>query len=156
MHGLEIERKFRVHTEKLPPLDGGAKITQVYVFISQDKELRVRLQKDRYELALKIHMDAMSREEFQYEIPQADAERLMQHAEPGHPIEKIRYKIIDNDMTWEVDWFLGQNEGLVLAEVELENPNQPFVKPAWLGVEVTEDLRYYNQKLYQNPFKSWA
>ena len=88
------------------------------------------------------------------EISVEDAEQLLQLCEPGS-IDKTRYLVPAGKHTYEVDVFYGENEGLVMAEIELSDENEPFDKPDWLGEEVTGDVRYYNSQLMKNPFKTW-
>ena len=96
----------------------------------------------------------MSRYEFEQAIPMEDAEQLLKLCEPGI-IDKVRHLARIGNHTWEIDVFHGENEGLVLAEIELASEEEPFVKPAWLGEEVTGDRRYYNSQLTKNPYRNW-
>ena len=120
--------------------------------------VRVRVKGKKGYITIKGEADAsgVSRFEWEKEIPLEEAEALLKLAEPGI-IDKTRYLIKNTDgrHTWEVDVFHGENEGLVMAEVELSDENDPFDKPEWLGKEVTGDKRYYNSYLSKNPYKTW-
>ncbi len=96
-----------------------------------------------------------SRAEYEYEIPILEAHELLDHLCQRPLIEKIRHRITQGAVTWEIDEFLGENAGLVVAEVELADADQKFEKPAWLGQEVTDDLRYFNSSLVTHPFTQW-
>jgi adenylate cyclase len=107
-------------------------------------------------LNIKTATTAISRSEFEYEIPVADAEALLADSCAGHPIEKTRYEIEYSGLTWEVDEFHGANIGLVVAEVELESESQPVTLPPWVGREVSGDPRYLNTNLSQRPYSTWS
>ena len=92
--------------------------------------------------------------EFEYHIPRGDAEQLLKFCE-GCIIQKIRYTVLHEGLTWEIDEFLGDNKGLIVAEIELDSEDQVFEKPSWLGQEVTADSRYANSNLALNPFNKW-
>ena len=144
--GVEIERKFRVRAGWRP--DGaGEEIAQGYLSSVPERTVRVRLRGGRGYLTVKGKnggADAARRAEFEYEIPAADARALLALAEPG-VIEKERFLVPAADgHTWEVDIFHGENEGLVVAEIELGAEDEPFARPDWLADEVTGDARYYN------------
>ena len=151
---IEIERKFLLKNN-LPELRNGRKITQAYIFMYDDKELRVRITENKCTLSIKISMGGISRGEFEYEIPIEDGRRLIELGSSNSPIQKIRYIVPFENMNWEIDIFEGDNESLMIAEIELDHPFQHFVKPAWVGNEVTEDRRYYNACIYNNPYKNW-
>ena len=106
-------------------------------------------------LSIKVDMNSIVREEFEYVIPIKDGQRLINIASSNPPIEKNRYFVIYDQMKWEIDIFERDNEGLILAEIELESPDQPFLKPSWVGKEVTQDKKYYNSNIYLNPYKNW-
>jgi adenylate cyclase len=105
-------------------------------------------------LTLKSARDGIRRSEFEYPIPKQDADQLLQLAQ-GAIIEKTRHELPAGDLVWEIDVFKGQNDGLVLAEIELDHSEQGFARPSWLGEEVTRDLRYYNSRLSKRPFQRW-
>ena len=116
--------------------------------------MRVRLAGQHAFLTIKGVSVGPSRAEFEYEIPVADAELLLTLSD-GPTIEKTRHVIELDDATWEVDEFLGENSGLVVAEVELQSEGQIFARPEWLGEEVTHDPRYFNSSLATHPFGRW-
>ncbi len=152
---VEIERKYLVIHDKLPPLHNGELIFQSYVPTSNNSTVRVRLCGANAFLTLKGPTHGISRAEFEYPIPAADAhEMLTRLCAPG-AIEKTRYKILFDGMMWEVDVFAGVNNGLVLAEIELESETQSFQIPDWIGAEVSADLRYSNQALMKTPWTTW-
>jgi CYTH domain-containing protein len=155
--GVEIERKFRVRAGWRP--DGaGEEIAQGYLSSVPERTVRVRLRGGRGYLTVKGKnggADAARRAEFEYEIPAADARALLALAEPG-VIEKERCLVPAVDgHTWEVDIFHGENEGLVVAEIELGAEDEPFARPDWLADEVTGDARYYNSSLARTPYRLW-
>lgn len=151
--GMEIERKFLVigtDWQSYPP--------QLYRqgYLNRDKErtVRVRIAGDIGFLTIKGLTRGASRPEFEYTIPIADAEQMIQLCEPPL-IEKNRRVVPFAGMDWEVDEFLGENQGLVVAEIELESVNQVFERPPWIGDEVTTDDKYFNSNLAQHPYRSW-
>jgi CYTH domain-containing protein len=148
----EIERKFLVQGDEWRR-HNGVRITQGYLARERERSVRVRLAGDRATLTIKAGAGTLKRSEFEYPIPTADAIELL--ALCTHTIEKTR-RVIDVDGTrWEVDEFAGDNEGLVIAEVELESEDQIFNKPSWIGREVTDDTRYLNAELAAHPFRAW-
>ncbi len=151
----ETERKFLVKTElmKLPSLQQGIPILQGYLHSQEDRSIRVRLAGQKAFLTIKGKSSGLSRPEFEYEIPVSDAREMMQLC--SGKVEKTRYKIPMEGFCWEVDVFAGMNEGLVLAEIELESEDQVFPRPEWLGEEVSFDSRYQNACLAKNPFTLW-
>lgn len=155
--GVEIERKFRVWAGWRPD-SAGEEIAQGYLSSVPERTVRVRLRGGRGYLTVKGKnggADAARRAEFEYEIPAADARALLALAEPG-VIEKERCLVPAADgHTWEVDVFHGENEGLVVAEIELGAEDEPFARPDWLADEVTGDARYYNSSLARTPYRLW-
>ena len=152
--GLEIERKFLV-TDAWRPEGTGIRVRQGYIANGETLLVRVRRQDERAFLTLKGRTTGVSRAEYEYPIPAEDAEELLSLAE-APPIEKTRYRIPFGAHVWEVDVFSGENEGLVLAEIELKREDEPFERPPWLGAEVSGDPRYYNSNLALRPFRSWT
>ena len=154
---LEIERKFLVKNNNFK----NEKHTKVYIkqgFLNSDKErvVRVRLKNDQGYLTIKgkSNTSGTTRFEWEKEIPQKEAQDLFELCEKGI-IEKYRYLITIGNHTFEVDEFLDDNEGLLVAEVELSSESEHFEKPEWLGKEVTGDIKYYNSNLSKLPFKDW-
>lgn len=151
--GTEIERKFLVSGVAWRQ-GAGVRFSQGYLNRDKERTVRVRLAGEKAFLTIKGVSVGASRAEFEYEIPVADAEQLLRLSD-GPVIEKIRRVIQLEDATWEVDEFLGENAGLVVAEIELQSEDQWFAKPAWLGEEVTHDTRYFNSSLATHPFNRW-
>ena len=149
----EIERKFLLKKNYWPK-KSVMKYRQGYLNSAKERTVRVRTVRDKGYLTIKGISVGASRLEFEYEIPLQDAEILLDLCEKPL-IEKNRYKVVEGGFTWEIDEFFGENQGLVIAEVELEHEDQEFAKPDWIGEEVTEDPRYYNANLIKNPYKNW-
>jgi adenylate cyclase len=116
--------------------------------------VRIRIADSRAYLTIKGPNRGASRSEYEYEIPPHDAEELMALCE-GAPLEKNRYTVRHAGDTWQIDEFCGANAGLVVAEIELENEEQAFQRPAWVSTEVTHDPRYYNSSLIAAPYANW-
>ena len=157
MDGLEIERKFLVKGDDYKrQAYSKSRIRQGYICSGHGRTVRVRLRDDRGYLTIKgpSNENGISRYEFEKEITFAEAVQLMRLCEPGQ-IDKTRYLVKSGSHTFEVDEFYGDNEGLVMAEVELQSEDEPFEKPDFIGQEVTGDRRYYNAHLVKNPFKTW-
>ena len=149
----EIERKFLVQA-RWKPQDEGIKIAQGYLSTVPERTVRVRIKGDKGYLTIKGKNQGISRAEFEYEIPIGDAEDLLKLAE--QPIlSKTRYLEQHGNRLWEIDVFAGENQGLVVAEVELPDEQAEFSRPDWLGQEVSGDVRYYNANLIKKPFSLW-
>ncbi len=149
----EIERKFLVKGDEWRSLGVAEIYRQGYIANSNGRTVRVRVVGDQGYLTIKGLTVGMGRSEFEYKIPVEDAQELLETLCDRPFIEKTRYKINIGDLTWEVDEFWGENQGLILAEVELETEDQSIDIPHWIGEEVTSDPRYYNVNLVKNPFK---
>ena len=153
--GKEIERKFLAKNANWKTVPGTL-FRQGYLSTEPSRTVRVRIEGNRAVITIKGLTEGVTRLEFEYEIPTADAEELL-NSLCEHPlIEKHRYKLKHDGLTWEVDEFHGSNEGLVIVEVELESEDQSFDRPEWLGKEVSDDPRYYNASLVKNPFSNWS
>ena len=151
----EIERKFLVTGTEWRKPESGSEFSQGYLSTAKERTVRVRVIGDHGYLAVKgITVDA-TRTEFEYEIPAPDARRMLADLCEQPIIEKIRYLIDWEGLTWEVDEFLGVNAGLVVAEVELESIDQAVELPPWIGEEVTDDPRYFNSNLIAKPYSTW-
>ena len=154
---IEIERKFLVSSDAFKN-DALRKnhIAQGYLNSAPDRTVRVRIKGDTGYLTIKgkSNETGLSRFEWEKEIPLADAKALLLLCEKGI-IEKNRYEVPVGKHLFEVDEFFGENEGLLLAEVELQSESEFFEKPDWLGDEVTQDQRYYNSYISNHPFTSW-
>jgi len=150
---IEIERKFLVAGEgwrQAAPL----RICQGYLNRDADRTVRVRIAGERAYLTIKGRTKTIARPEFEYEIPVVDAEQLLELCE--RPIlEKHRHVLVHAGSRWEVDEFHGDNEGLIVAEIELEREDQTFERPSWLHTEVTHDPRYFNSNLSARPYRTW-
>lgn len=158
MSGMEIERKFMVRGNSYRQLACASdRIKQGYICSGHGRTVRVRLRGGRGYLTIKgPSLDGgLSRYEFEKEITPDEAEQLFRLCEPGI-IDKTRFLVKSGQHTFEVDEFYGENEGLVMAEVELSAPDEPYEKPAFIGKEVTGDRRFYNSHLRVNPFSAWG
>lgn len=153
--GIEIERKFLINLDKWFPPENGLLYRQGYLNTINGNTVRVRVVGTQGYLTLKGKTKGKMRSEFEYLIPLEDAEEMLNTLCDRPLIEKIRYKIPIGELIWEIDEFLGDNQGLILAEVELQEENQEISLPDWIAEEVTHDLRYYNSNLGKNPFSRW-
>ena len=151
----EIERKFLVHRQLLPELVNGCELKQAYLCNQPDKTVRVRISHQSAWLTIKGATCGISRTEFEYPIPVCDAHQLIDELCNGRCIEKTRYRIEYAGHCWELDIFAGRNQGLIVAEIELDHEQQAFAKPDWLSTEVSTQARYYNAKLLDTPYKDW-
>ncbi len=154
--GKEIERKFLVRDDSWRPGAGGTLYRQGYLSTSMKRVVRVRIFDKSGFLTVKGVTRGICRAEYEYEIPFKDACEMLDHLCRRPLIEKNRYRIEYGGLTWEVDEFLGENAGLVLAEVELALEDQEINLPPWIGKEVSEDPRYFNANLVENPYRRWA
>jgi CYTH domain-containing protein len=150
---IEIERKFLVVNDTWRSALA-TYFSQGYLNRDKTRTVRIRVAGDVGFLTVKGKSEGASRAEFEYEIPLVDAKQLLTLCD-GPLIEKYRRKISYQGLVWEVDEFLGDNLGLVVAEVELESEDQEFSKPDWVGEEVTQDARYYNSNLSVAPYNTW-
>jgi CYTH domain-containing protein len=157
MNNTEIERKFLVCGDFKSQAASSSRIRQAYINQAGGRTVRVRIRDEKAYLTIKgPSLDGgLSRFEWEIEIPVADAEQLLE-LRVSAVIDKRRYLVPFEGHTFEVDEFYGDNEGLVMAEVELSEPDEAFARPSWLGREVTGDPRYYNSHLSRHPFKEWA
>lgn len=152
----EIERKFlllndnwrgNVHDKK--------KIRQGYLANTEHGSVRIRVADSEASLNIKSMTIGVTRTEYEYPIPVKDAEELLKNLCIGPLVVKTRYYLELGKHLWEIDVFEGENSGLVVAEIELTHPREEFLRPEWLGEEVTEDERYYNFALVNHPYKDW-
>ena len=152
----EIERKFLVSGEFKSQAFNQSRISQGYISSVRGRTVRVRIRDDKGYLTIKgaSNVSGTSRYEWEKEIPLSEAEELMKLCEPG-VIDKTRYLVRSGDHIFEVDEFYGENEGLIVAEVELASEDESFIKPDFIGLEVTGDIRYYNSQLMKKPYKTW-
>lgn len=154
---VEIERKFllkddswRIHA------DTGIQYIQGYLVGSEHASVRVRIEGKRAFLNVKSATIDITRQEFEYAIPLDEAEEMLDTLCEKPLISKTRYHLNNDNHTWEIDVFQGDNQGLIVAEIELKDKDESFLKPRWLGEEVSADKRYYNVCLVKHPFKDWS
>lgn len=152
--GIEIERKFLFDPQKVPPLGEPKLIRQGYI-PAEGATVRVRIMNAKAFLTLKGKAKKLVRSEFEYEIPLSDAEAILQELCAKPLIEKKRYTLEYEGHRWELDVFEGDNEGLYLAEIELQSADERFAMPPWVLKEVSHDKRYYNANLRVLPFKAF-
>ena len=152
----EIERKFLVTGDFSRQVTSAQRIVQGYICSQPGRTVRVRIRGEEGFLTIKGASDekGLSRYEFEQKIPLADAEELLKLCEPG-AIDKMRNLVPAGKHTREIDVFQGENEGLILAEIELASEDEPFERPDWIGQEVSGDRRYYNSMLTKHPYKQW-
>ena len=153
--GKEIERKFLLKDDSWKSLVQGTRYRQGYLSSTKERVVRVRTIDDKGYLTIKGITSGATRTEYEYEIPLSDSEAMLDELCEKPLIEKKRYKIDHEGVTWEVDEFFGENQGLIVAEVELESEDQEFEKPEWIREEVTGDPKYFNSNLAINPHIKW-
>lgn len=154
--GREIERKFLVNPVLWEaPAGEGLTIRQGYLAVTEKSAVRARVMGEQGYLNIKRATLAISRDEYEYVIPAPDAHEILDRLCLGYLIEKTRYLVPYQGHTWEVDVFHGVNEGLVVAEIELEDPKDEFAAPPWVSDEVSHDPRYLNSSLSELPYTRW-
>jgi CYTH domain-containing protein len=153
--GTEIERKFLLANDDWRGLGEGKPYCQGYICSGGQGTVRIRTIGDNGFLTIKGPTRGLVRAEYEYPIPVADAREMLANLCRGPLVEKIRYTIDFAGFIWEIDEFKKENDGLVIAEIELEQPQQQFVMPPWVGTEVSNDPRYRNSSLVINPYNSW-
>jgi len=151
----EIERKFLVTSSEYRDLAEPIVFRQGYISRVPGKIVRVRMAGEQGFITIKGISSGYERDEFEYEIPTSDAAQILEKFCEKPLIEKTRRTITHDSKIWIVDEFEGENEGLVVAEIELKSTDETFEKPDWLGCEVTSNPRYYNSHLVVNPYKDW-
>ena len=155
--GVEIERKFLVTDAAWrQSCSGGVLIRQGYLALGPPTAVRVRIAGERATLNVKTATMDIARDEFEYDIPLSDADAMLDALHARHIIEKTRYRVPHDELTWEVDEFHGENKGLTIAEIELDRVDQAFSAPEWVGDEVSHDPRYLNTHLSRHPYIQWA
>ena len=153
---LEIERKFLLKNQQWRDVAGvGCLIRQGYLSDQPERTVRVRVSGDQAWLTIKGKTQGIERLEMEYDIPVSEAMQLLDQLCLKPLIEKYRYRIAQADLIWEIDEFLGENAGLLVAELELKSADQQFDRPDWLGTEVSHEPRYFNSALIRQPFLSW-
>jgi CYTH domain-containing protein len=151
---VEIERKFLVRDDSWNDGTPGVRIAQGYLSLDPGRSVRVRLAGENAWLTVKGRSEGLARAEFEYPIPVDDARALLEICLPS-VIDKTRHRVGFGGHLWEIDVFHGANEGLVMAEVELDDTSVPPALPPWAGEEVSDDFRYYNTSLASRPFGLW-
>ena len=153
--GVEIERKFLLKNEDWrSEVRSKTTIKQGYLNSEKERTVRIRVRNDKGYLTVKGENKNATRQEFEYEIPVEDAESMLLLCQKPI-IEKIRSLITVEGKTWEIDDFGGENQGLILAEIELEYEDEQFIIPSWIGEEVTDDPRYFNSSLITHPYSKF-
>jgi len=153
--GIEIERKFLIDTDMLPPLHNGYTIKQGYIKTVDHTTVRVHIRNEEAFLTIKGKSVGASRLEFEYPIPLQDADNMLDNLCQTSVIDKTRYLVEHEGHVWEVDVFEGSNKGLIVAEVELDSEDEVFSLPSWVTQEVTDDIRYFNSNLVENSYSQW-
>ncbi len=153
---LEVEHKFLLANDTWrDEIKHSVHYKQGYLSSSPLSSVRVRISDSHAWLNIKSATIGSYRQEFEYEIPLTDANAILDELCHKPLVEKMRHFVYRDQHVWEIDEFMGDNAGLIVAEIELSQIGESFEKPAWLGQEVTDDLRYYNNNLTKNPFKDW-
>jgi adenylate cyclase len=153
---VEIERKFRVSGDAWRAQARSRRLLrQGYLANTARASVRVRLDDDEGWLSVKSMRGGMTRDEYEVEIARTDAQEMLERLCEGFAIEKWRHLVDYAGHTWEVDEFLAENAGLIIAELELPAEDTPFERPPWLGAEITDEERFYNVRLSQKPFRHW-
>ena len=153
--GKEIERKYLVNLDAWKAQDHGIHFKQGYLNAQKERVVRVRIEGNRAKLTIKGVTTGVTRSEFEYDIPVDDAAILLDNLCEQPLIDKHRHKEVHGGKTWEIDVFHGLNQGLVVAEIELNSEDEKFEMPNWAIREVSSDPRYYNSNLLKNPFSTW-
>ena len=152
----EIERKFLVISDSWRGQVQGQAYCQGYIATARPgHSVRIRIAGDRGYLTIKGPSTGLSRAEFEYPIPIADAQEMLETLCIRPFIEKVRYRLPIGNLIWEIDEFKGENAGLIIAEVELQSEEQSIERPDWIGTEVSGDPRYYNASLVKRPYSQW-
>jgi adenylate cyclase len=153
---IEIEHKFLLaNSDWRKQVIRSINYKQGYLSAQHNSSIRVRISDTQAWLNIKSATIGSHRNEYEYEIPLSDANEIMSTLCTKPIIEKTRYYVVDDGNTWEIDEFCGVNQGLIVAELELSEIDKSFTKPKWLGIEVTHDLRYYNNNLASYPYTEW-
>ena len=152
----EIERKFLIDISGVESIGSGSRIKQGYISTTDNTAVRIRVSGTVAYLTLKGENQGATRPEFEYEIPIEDANEIIKELCSGPVIDKTRYLVEYGSHTWEIDVFHGDNDGLIVAEVELESETEEVDLPKWVINEVTGEVKYYNSSLLDNPFNKWS
>lgn len=153
---LEVERKFLLKNEDWrSAIYNSLELRQGYLISDERRSVRVRIAGDSAQLNIKSATLGVSRREYEYPIPLADAREMLATLCRKPLLEKVRHFVHYGNHVWEIDEFRGENAGLVVAEVELTDPEEEFARPPWLGEDVSHDRRYYNSCLVEHPYREW-
>lgn len=154
--GVEIERKFLLQNDNWrDQVKSSSMIRQGYLAPLDTSSVRVRIEGDSANINVKSATIGISRLEYEYEIPMQDALEMLDLLCPKPQVHKTRHRVAIANHIWEIDEFYDENEGLIVAEIELRNENESFDKPDWLAEEVSDDPRYYNVNLIKHPYSQW-
>ncbi len=154
--GQEIERKFLLQSDAWrDEVSSSVRMVQGYLARGEHSAVRVRICGDVAQLNIKHTLDGIHRLEYEYEIPVGDAREILDQVAQRPLIDKTRHHVARGGHLWEIDEFYGENAGLVVAEIELDEAEQSFERPPWLGEEVSQDPRYYNSNLSRHPYSRW-
>lgn len=151
----EIERKFLVKGDAWRNLAEGVRYRQGYLNSQKERTVRIRTVGDKAVITVKGLTIGCTRLEFEYQIPYADCESMLDNLAEKPLIDKTRYRIPMGKFVWEIDEFHAENDGLIVAEIELPDEDTPFERPDWIGEEVSSDPRYYNSNLVAHPYSTW-
>jgi CYTH domain-containing protein len=151
----EIERKYLLRSDAWRQGAEGIVYRQGYLCVDPERTVRVRVIGEQGTLTIKGKTEGIARAEYEYSIPVADANSMLDQLCFRPLIEKTRYRVEHGGLVWEIDDFAGENQGLVMAEVELHRPDQEIELPGWVGQEVSDDSRYYNANLVEHPYSQW-
>jgi adenylate cyclase len=153
---IEIEHKFLLTNDDWrKSVSHSVVYRQGYLSSQPTSSIRVRVSNNQAWLNIKSAVIGTQRHEYEYEIPLSDAQEILTNLCVKPLIEKTRHFVTHKNHLWEIDEFEGENAGLIVAEIELDSLDEAFAKPVWLGTEVTQDLRYYNNNLAKNPYSQW-
>lgn len=153
--GVEIEHKYLVKEGAWSPYTQGTLIRQGYLTTDKERTVRIRIHGEKGFVTIKGVTVGDSRAEYEYEIPLTDASQMLDNLCLKPLIEKTRYEEVHHDRFWEIDVFHGDNEGLIVAEIELTGSQDHYQIPSWCSVNVTTDFRFANSSLLRNPYKNW-
>jgi len=153
---IEIERKFLLANDDWRALvSKSIHYRQGYLNSDANSSVRIRVSDDTAKINIKSATIGSARQEYEYDIPATDAHELLSTLCHKPLVEKVRHLVIIKQHTWEIDEFAGENKGLIVAEIELSAVDELFDQPSWIGQEVTEDVRYYNNQLAKKPYTTW-
>ena len=152
----EIERKFLLRSDAWRnQIRDSVHLVQGYLSRGEQSAIRVRIDGTKAQFNIKHALDGIHRLEYEYTIPVEDAQEILEHVALRPLIDKTRHHVMYEGHLWEIDEFHGENDGLIVAEIELRDPDEFFAKPDWLGDEVSHDRRYYNSSLSELPYTQW-